>query len=549
MKDPFGPGHAQPVPIGPAVTYSGRKPKLRTQRPILLTLILAASLLVCCIFAAMAGENTPTAGGIGYLSFSLALFACAASIWTRARIATGDLQIRWLLVSAAALADAIAYLPSFTEYMFGTPSERVFQTACFNASEALLMLAALLFFAGVTRSVVIVDTLQLLLFFVLRFILIYSPVTRDHFTANHLLVAQFMAFFLFLIPMVGRLGAASRAELYFLRALSWYLGFRFIGYFLSDQVSYVWSHHVYCSLWDVPGTALLVGFAVYMVFTSPSANGEAADAAPIASSLIVRSLMPSFLALVNLMLGLFLLQISVTLAAIAISLALVCYVVRTGLLQAQAMKDQANLQSRNQQLEGLAIRDPLTGIGNRRSLAEVFSSMQARGGGERLSLLLTDIDSFKQANDIHGHLHGDKVLIALARNLETLAASVTGGHCARLGGDEFALLLPDVGPQKASALAEELRGLFSAHKFETESNAVSLSIGIASLQAARDLPLETLVCRADEALYRAKQLGRNRVEVHPLWEPETAPVSIAPGFAEANSTASSVHMELQHLAS
>jgi diguanylate cyclase (GGDEF)-like protein len=551
MKDPFGPGRTEPVPIGPAVTNSAGR---TAQRPIVLSLIISASLLVCCIFAAMAPENTPTAGGIGYLSFSLALFACAASIWTRARMATGDLQIRWLLVSAAALADAIAYLPSFTEFVFRTPSERVFQTACFNASEALLMLAALLFFAGVARSAVIADTLQLLLFFVLRFILIYSPVTRDHFTANHLLVAQFMAFFLFLVPMVGRLGAASRAELYFLRALSWFLGFRFIGYFLSDQVSYIWSHHLYCSLWDVPGTALLVGFAVYMVFTSPSANSKAEDTAPIASSLIVRSLMPSFLAFVNLMLGLFLLQISVKLAAIAVSLSLVCYVVRTGLLQAQAIKDHANLRSRNEQLEGLAIRDHLTGIGNRRSLAEVYSRLQAQAGGEKLSLLLTDIDYFKQANDFHGHLHGDNVLIALARNLETLAAGVPGSHCARLGGDEFALLLPDVGPQKVSALAEELRILFSAHKFETESSRVSLSIGIASLQAARDLPLETLVCRADEALYRAKQLGRNRVEVHPLWEPETAPDSIAPAFIDPSpaapvSSASAVHMELQHLAS
>jgi diguanylate cyclase (GGDEF)-like protein len=490
---------------------------------------MAAAVTVCCAFAAVAQQNTATAAGIGYLSLTAAMLACAASVWSRAHSARGELQIRWLLLAAAALLESIAYFPSFSEFILKTPPERVFQTTCFNASEALVMLAAVLFFAGVSRSVVLVDTLQFLLFFLLRFILVYSPVTRDHFTANHLLVTQLTALFLFLVPMVACLGATSRAELYFLRTLSWYLGFRLIGYFLSDQVSYIWSHYNYCSLWDVPGTALIMGFGVYMLSTSPSRQSAAASAEPIASSLVVRSLMPSFLALVNLMLALFVLQVSVPLAAIAISISLLCYVVRTGLLQAQVMKDKALLESRNQQLEGLATRDPLTGIGNRRSLAEVYGRLQASAGSENLSILVADIDSFKQANDLYGHLHGDQVLVALARDLESFAATVAGSHCARLGGDEFALLLPNMTPLKAFALGEELRGQFCAHRFQAENSGSSLSIGIASLQAARDLPLESLVCRADEALYRAKALGRDRVEVQPLLEPSAAPDSAPSG--------------------
>jgi diguanylate cyclase (GGDEF)-like protein len=449
------------------------------------------------------------------------------------------------LVSAALLLESIGYFPSFTEFIFKTPPARVFQTTCFNAGEALFLLAAVLFSAGVARSVVIVDTLQFLLFFMLRFILVYSPVTRDHFTANHLVIAQFMALFLFLVSVVACLGATSRAELQFLRTLSCFLGFRFIGFFLSDQVSYVWTHHFYCSLWDVPSTALLVGFAVFMLSTSPEATAAAASAEtitrglPQAPSLVVRSLMPSFLALVNLMLGLFLLQISVTLAAIAISISLLCYVVRTGLLQAQVLRDRALLESRNQQLEGLATRDHLTGIGNRRSLAEAYARLQNSSDSGILSMLVSDIDSFKQANDLHGHLHGDRVLIALAKNLESLGANVANSHCARLGGDEFALLLPNATPQKASALAEELRSLFRAHSFQTENGESTLSIGIACLQAARDLPLESLVCRADEALYRAKSLGRDRVEVQPLWEPGTASVPASQGkLLEFQRTAS-----------
>jgi diguanylate cyclase (GGDEF)-like protein len=200
----------------------------------------------------------------------------------------------------------------------------------------------------------------------------------------------------------------------------------------------------------------------------------------------------------------------------------VCYVVRTVLLQAEALQDKAQLQTRNQQLEGLAVLDPLTGIGNRRSLAQVYSRLQATGGGQGLSLLLMDIDRFKQANDSHGHLHGDQVLIALAQTLKDLAAGVPGSHCVRLGGDEFALLLPGVAPQAASNVAEVLRAVLSAHSFSAGTGKVTLSVGIASLRAGQELPLETLVNQADQALYRAKRLGRDRVEVQPAWQAEAA---------------------------
>jgi diguanylate cyclase (GGDEF)-like protein len=165
--------------------------------------------------------------------------------------------------------------------------------------------------------------------------------------------------------------------------------------------------------------------------------------------------------------------------------------------------------------------------------------LQARSAGQGLSLLLVDIDQFKQANDCRGHLHGDRILVALARNLESLAAGISGSLCVRMGGDEFALLLPHIVPQAASTLAEELRLRFSEYGFGTENSGVSLSIGIASLQAARDLPLETLVCSADEALYRAKRLGRNRVEVQPVIDPEIPAGSPLPG----------AQLKLQHSAS
>jgi diguanylate cyclase (GGDEF)-like protein len=310
--------------------------------------------------------------------------------------------------------------------------------------------------------------------------------------------------------------------------LSWYFGVRLVAFFLANQVSFTWLGYDHCSLWDVPGQALMSGFAVFLLVTSRSETSAATDIARPAPSLMVRSLMPSFLALVNLMLGLFLLRIAFAPAAAAITVSLVCYVMRTVLLQTEAIKDKAALQSRNEQLVGLAIRDPLTGIANRRSLADVYGQVQSSSGGECLSLLLIDVDSFKQANDRHGHLHGDQVLIALARQLERAAAGVEGGHCARLGGDEFALLLPAVNVDDASALAEELRTAFAGQRFEAANGTASLSIGVASLEEARGLPLETLIHLADKALYRAKLLGRNRVEAEAARDQDTGAVASAP---------------------
>jgi diguanylate cyclase (GGDEF)-like protein len=207
-------------------------------------------------------------------------------------------------------------------------------------------------------------------------------------------------------------------------------------------------------------------------------------------------------------------------------------------MQAQAHKEKASLESRNEQLEGLATRDPLTGIGNRRSLAGVYGKLQTAADSENVSLLLMDIDYFKQANDCHGHLHGDKILVVLANKLEEISSTAAGSHCARFGGDEFALLLVNVSTQKASALAEELRASFRGNEFQVENGKVSLSIGVASLQSATDLPLEQLVLHADRALYRAKLLGRNRVEILPRCET---------GTVVDDPNAPTMPMEFQHI--
>lgn len=159
-----------------------------------------------------------------------------------------------------------------------------------------------------------------------------------------------------------------------------------------------------------------------------------------------------------------------------------------------------------------AIKDPLTGLRNRRRFdraVQEFLTQEARQDG--VALLLADIDHFKQINDTHGHLLGDRVLRVIA---QTLQANIKGRDlAARLGGDEFAVLLLQSRDQGAEALAEQIRLAVAAGRIRREGReaigAVTLSIGVAI--ARTDEPFESLYARADAELYRAKHEGRNRV--------------------------------------
>ena len=174
------------------------------------------------------------------------------------------------------------------------------------------------------------------------------------------------------------------------------------------------------------------------------------------------------------------------------------------------------LRRQRDQLKALAERDALTGLPNRRALAEVLPRRidEARAQGRPLSVVFVDLDRFKAVNDRHGHAVGDEVLIEAARRL---IGRLRGGEVvARQGGEEFVLMLPGADGAGATGLAERLRALIADSSFETSAGALQMtaSFGVATLRAGDASP-EALVARADAAMYRAKQAGRNRVEVAP----------------------------------
>lgn len=161
------------------------------------------------------------------------------------------------------------------------------------------------------------------------------------------------------------------------------------------------------------------------------------------------------------------------------------------------------------ELEHLATRDSLTGALNRRQMKESFETellrchRQHRGMG----LLLIDLDHFKTINDTYGHQTGDQVLVDFVAGLNGLLRQ--SDQVARFGGEEFAVLLPDTSPQEALAAAERIRAACAAPK---NSPCCTVSLGVTNNLADTDT-LDTMLARADAALYRAKAKGRNQVEV------------------------------------
>jgi len=160
-----------------------------------------------------------------------------------------------------------------------------------------------------------------------------------------------------------------------------------------------------------------------------------------------------------------------------------------------------------------ALLDPLCGINNRRGFERAAAELANSSGDlDGAALLLADVDHFKQVNDTYGHLLGDRVLKMIA---QTIRANIKGRDvAARIGGEEFAILLPQTTLRGAEALAEQLRlaiarGRIRKGKEDEIGRRITVSIGLAVARASDDL--EALMERADAALYRAKNDGRNLV--------------------------------------
>jgi diguanylate cyclase (GGDEF)-like protein len=165
------------------------------------------------------------------------------------------------------------------------------------------------------------------------------------------------------------------------------------------------------------------------------------------------------------------------------------------------------------QLENLAAKDSLTGLDNRRTFDAHFRTLSIlhQRNKEPLSAVIFDIDNFKIVNDTYGHLVGDSVLVELAKiSASTLRESDV---LARWGGEEFALLLPNTSQEEAFIVCEKLRKSISQNEKINRLIDTQLTISLGISELAKDDTITTLFHRADEALYQAKNKGKNQTVI------------------------------------
>ncbi len=196
-------------------------------------------------------------------------------------------------------------------------------------------------------------------------------------------------------------------------------------------------------------------------------------------------------------------------------------------MQEQLREMNAQLAQSNRELHRLSSLDGLTGIANRRQFDDVLEREWQRSvrNDTPLSLILLDIDYFKPFNDRYGHQAGDDCLRMVARTLDRVVQRPTD-LVARYGGEEFVVVLPDTNQAGAEAVARELlkevRDLRITHEASKVTDHLTLSIGTTTRDSGQPESAADLVAAADQALYLAKEQGRNRVEttIMPMDKPQ-----------------------------
>jgi len=181
-----------------------------------------------------------------------------------------------------------------------------------------------------------------------------------------------------------------------------------------------------------------------------------------------------------------------------------------------AFEDITERKKAQEQLKLIAFMDGLTGVANRRHFDNTLDLewRRAMRSAKPISLIIVDVDYFKNFNDTYGHLAGDSCLQQIAHTIRD-SLRRAGNFAARYGGEEFAVILPDTDAEGAYLFAESLRekveNLNIEHTDSRVGKNVTVSLGVSTIVPKKDSPHDELIYLADKALYKAKQGGRNRV--------------------------------------
>jgi len=175
---------------------------------------------------------------------------------------------------------------------------------------------------------------------------------------------------------------------------------------------------------------------------------------------------------------------------------------------ARRIEMERKLRLENEELQTLALTDELTGIANRRAMFRAADEIL--GAGQLLTVVLFDLDHFKQINDTYGHLMGDRILADVAACLK--ANTRVGDVIARYGGDEFVLLLPATNTAEARQITDRIRDAIAALRWEVAGQPITINVGTGLSTAGTGSSIATLLAESDAKLYDAK-MGREMLEL------------------------------------
>lgn len=450
------------------------------------------------------------------------LLAFAAAI-RRARIIGFELMRGWSLIAISLLLWTLGMVNSLWQDLFlannnVAPGESMMFYVLFGVP--IFYAVATIGVGRSSRLQRIVDAVLVLALGYLYFVLMFSWINLHgaaNTTAAYMIVDMFDVEngFLAITTLLRFLAADTLERRHLFAVLAAFT-------FLYAVITAYYNHHVALNV--APNIGNLYDVLVdlpFLVFATLAWLGplrlSLALNPPISLVRFVRSGSPLLLALAVLVVALLVLRRDFGLGAAGIVVAVLGYGLRSTLSQVHQSETEDALRDDRTRFAEMAMRDSLTGVPNRRAFEEALERewRLALRSQRTISLLLVDIDLFKQYNDRYGHLAGDASLRRVAEVLQQ-ALKRPADLLARYGGEEFVLILPTTpgagAREVAARLCKRVNQLGIRHDDSPTRN-LTISVGIASIVPDDDVAPDTLISAADRALYMAKRKGRNRVEL------------------------------------
>ena len=484
-------------------------------------LLISVGLALLCLHPLLNWLFPRFSQPISYTFFAAStFFTLGACLWRAWHCAPG-LRMHWLLICAALLPWIVANLMEATAellYHASPTTATIEDFFYFFYGIPLLLVISMPDEDEAVPAFFVLDVLQAaaagyLTYAVLFGILPFTGIPKRPITLDHLAwVFDVENLILALLASVRlAIGTRSALERRFYQILTAYLWL------------YAASIAVYNHLVGVYNDAGVLDFFSDVPFVA-LAIAAVLVAAPAPRQLVSGEKHPLALVLDNvrpIVLGLSLVALSAVVAQRHLWVALgfifgsfAIYGIRSSLLQNRIQQTRLALEKANSRLEELAMQDGLTGIANRRCFDQRFAAEWSRAHrSERpLSLLIIDVDHFKELNDSQGHIAGDECLQSLASAVRIVLRR-PGDLLARYGGDEFVALLPETDAAGAIRVAVMMKDSLAERNWNChEDPAITVSIGCSCWDPHHSATPETLLEAADKALYHAKQRGRDRIE-------------------------------------